>query len=378
VFFRFTKVWLFLCLCPFSFAHAWENHIKCTRLALESVEGFEAAPFEPIEAVLPDLHPPGGMFLSSKEELSAAIKIHEDKIQWNWKPKQETALEVIAWSVQEPDYGMDREWHLADYQETMGGYTGLASQSIRHMVFPKFRLSDPIRTFHIPFHEMGQAHERAELFFDLALQAKKKNHLFWAYRFLGWGLHYVQDISQPYHDSQFASPKLLAIRKLFTSEGWKGFVAETTRNVGNFHIAFELYTDYLLDAEGTTGISQALRISRGTEKLKLALENDLSLSMRKGLELIIDTGNILAPQLADAEDVWIGDLLFDRKLDLLAGSRDALGNAKIDFVALQKDPVRLKNSGPLVAKAYEAISNTGIASRWYVERFLRLSSAVAQ
>src|SRR5207253_10903199 len=42
---------------------------------------------------------------------------------------------------------------------------------------------------------------RAFLYLKLSRFAAKTHHLYWSAVFLGWGLHYLQDMTQPYHTS---------------------------------------------------------------------------------------------------------------------------------------------------------------------------------
>ncbi|MFI4962797.1 MAG: hypothetical protein ACHP6H_02955, partial [Legionellales bacterium] len=42
---------------------------------------------------------------------------------------------------------------------------------------------------------------RLNLYAALSKYAFKTGHIYWGYRFLGWSLHYLQDLTQPYHST---------------------------------------------------------------------------------------------------------------------------------------------------------------------------------
>lgn len=120
-----------------------------------------------------------------------------------------SALKVITAASDEPDYGMDLElWE--NNQSAMG-------HAYR---FGNLPFGDPQMPFssQAPFH-MGFYHEadviyqvapylrrtlpeyRIHLFDTLSQFAFKTGHPYWGYRFAGWGLHYIQDLTQPYHST---------------------------------------------------------------------------------------------------------------------------------------------------------------------------------
>ena len=214
---------------------------------------------------------------------------------------------------------------------------------------------------------MGFAPERAALYFELARQARAAGHAFWSYRFLGWGLHYVQDLGQPYHTTQFASLKLLPLRVLMTV-GWEPFVAETQRVVGNFHLSFEHYADYLMLPE-IDAVSMAFKVPRGDEELKLLLEQKSDLDVRKVAERVAASSEALVSSVVDAQADLMGDTLFDPQTVLIGAFYDSTGKAKIDFPAIEDAAAKTEPRKKLHDLIEQALSNTGVATRWYVDRF---------
>jgi hypothetical protein len=117
------------------------------------------------------------------------------------------ALEVLATAGDEPDFGLDINLFADNNQEFSKDY-GFGEQSFGD---PKLYYGTQA-----PFH-IGYYHESGIIFMaagflkrtypryrvhqnlSLARYAFKTGHPYWGYRFLGWGMHYVGDLTQPYH-----------------------------------------------------------------------------------------------------------------------------------------------------------------------------------
>ncbi|WP_246048733.1 phospholipase [Leptospira sarikeiensis] len=116
-------------------------------------------------------------------------------------------IEVLATASDEPDFGLDLNLFL-DNGEQFGKDYAFGIQS--------FGDSKIYYSTQVPFH-IGYYHEskiifaaaefltrtypryRVYQFTTLARYAFKTGHKYWGYRFLGWGMHYVGDLTQPYH-----------------------------------------------------------------------------------------------------------------------------------------------------------------------------------
>ncbi len=116
-------------------------------------------------------------------------------------------LDVIASATDEPDYGMDIG--LWDDNGTAYG---------KSYGFGKQPFGNPALEFasQAPFH-MGFFHEadivykaagflrrtypeyRIHLWQSLAAYALQTAHPYWGWRFAGWALHYIEDLTQPFH-----------------------------------------------------------------------------------------------------------------------------------------------------------------------------------
>lgn len=117
------------------------------------------------------------------------------------------ALDVLATAADEPDYGMDLDL-FTDSGTEWGAAYPFGTQPFGNPKHPF--------TSQAPFH-MGFHHEhpllyrvapglrrtwsrfRIQQFSSLAALAFQEGCDYWGYRFAGWGLHYVQDLTMPYH-----------------------------------------------------------------------------------------------------------------------------------------------------------------------------------
>lgn len=116
-------------------------------------------------------------------------------------------LLVVATAGDEPDFGVDINLFVDNNAPFSKDY-GFGDQSFGD---PKLYYGSQA-----PFH-IGYYHEswiifkagsfltrtypryRIHQFRNLAAFAFKTGHPYWGYRFLGWGMHYVGDLTQPYH-----------------------------------------------------------------------------------------------------------------------------------------------------------------------------------
>jgi len=120
-----------------------------------------------------------------------------------------SALAVLASATDEPDYGLD-----------IGLFEDNGSEAGRRYGFGRQPFGNPAMAnssqapFHMGFHHQGPVFERLAPAFTrtfaawrvaqyrgLARLAFETGHPDWGWRFAGWALHHVQDLTQPYHAS---------------------------------------------------------------------------------------------------------------------------------------------------------------------------------
>ncbi len=116
-------------------------------------------------------------------------------------------IDVIASATDEPDYGLDIGlWE--DNGTAHGAAYGFGKQPFGNPAVANSS-QGPLHLgyFHeaaivyraAPFLQRAYPEYRIHLWRSLAAFALRTGHDYWAWRFAGWGMHYLQDLTQPYH-----------------------------------------------------------------------------------------------------------------------------------------------------------------------------------
>ena len=162
------------------------------------------------------------------------------------------ALEVVATASDEPDHGLDVGlW--ADSHTAAGAAYGFGPQPFGFNPAIEFASQGPFHVgfFHespivykaAPFLLRTYAEYRIHLYRALAAHALRSGHPYWGWRFTGWALHYIQDLTQPYHASVLPGvgvPTMLWINTLDLI-GLHGGKERAVALVTNRHLALENY-----------------------------------------------------------------------------------------------------------------------------------------
>lgn len=173
------------------------------------------------------------------------------------------ALDVAVTASDEPDFGLDiNVWE--DSPSDFGPQYGFGK-----LPFGNRKLEYATQA---PFH-MGLYHEAGIVYtlasftkrtypevrirqcLALARYAFKTGHDYWGWRFTGWGLHYMQDLTMPYHASLLPGvsvARMLTINTLGMI-GIKGPVDNAVQLVTNRHLALENYQYSLMAKLGKEG-----------------------------------------------------------------------------------------------------------------------------
>jgi hypothetical protein len=165
-------------------------------------------------------------------------------------------LSVLASAADEPDYGLDINlWDdsPSDWGKSYGfgplpfGNPALyfATQAPFHMGF--FH-EDRAIYLAAPFVKKTFPMMRVQQYTSLATLAFKAGHPYWGWRFSGLALHYLQDLTQPYHASLSpgsASAKLIGINVL-AMLGFPRLKNEMIVLLSNRHLALEKYQNQLI------------------------------------------------------------------------------------------------------------------------------------
>ncbi len=186
-----------------------------------------------------------------------------------------SALAVLASATQEPDFGLDI--NLFDDSPTDWGKqygwgklpfgnpaVNFSTQAPFHMGFYH---QDRVLYLAAPFLKRTYPALRSYQFATLAALAFRTGHAYWGWRFTGLSLHYVQDLTQPYHASLapgHGSMELIGINTL-AMVGLPGRKNEMVTLLSNRHLALEKYQAELVLAASTarqaTPVVLALRDS---------------------------------------------------------------------------------------------------------------------
>lgn len=186
-------------------------------------------------------------------------------------------LAVLASASDEPDYGMDVNlW--SDSPSTFGPRYG----------FGPLPFGNPALDFatQAPFH-MGFWHQSALIYAaagflkrtyprlrlhqyrTLSALAFRSGHPYWGWRFAGLAMHYVQDLTQPYHASLapgFSTARLIGIQAL-ALVGLPGAKNDMVVRLSNRHFVLERYESQMIQASAQARqvgpLEQALRDMRG-------------------------------------------------------------------------------------------------------------------
>lgn len=205
------------------------------------------------------IQPMPGKDLPEREHLKAEqVMVEQTLSPWNRQRfirvahgEKVSALAVLASATDEPDYGHDINLFSDNPGEVAGRY-GFGPQPFGD---PRFQYSSQA-----PFH-MGFFHEnpvvyaaadflqrswpdwRAYQYMGLARLAFATGHPYWGYRFLGWGLHHIQDLTQPYHAKPLPGVELASML-LMEGKALAGFDSDkhaAIERVATRHMEVEKY-----------------------------------------------------------------------------------------------------------------------------------------
>lgn len=166
------------------------------------------------------------------------------------------ADEVLISATDEPDYDLDL-YLFEDSGSEVGKIYGFGNQPFGN---PAVEFSSQA-----PFH-MGFYYEpgiifalagflkrtypeyRIHQFTELSNLAFRTGHPYWGYRFAGWALHYIQDLTQPYHSSvlpRVSAAKQIGVQ-LVSIVGYQSPKDDMIRFVSGRHTLIEEYQYYLI------------------------------------------------------------------------------------------------------------------------------------
>ncbi|KPH01174.1 phospholipase [Pseudomonas sp. RIT-PI-r] len=205
------------------------------------------------------IQPLPGKDLPEREHLQAnQVMVEQTLSPWNRQRfivvaehEKVPPVAVLASAADEPDYGHDINL-FSDNPGEVGALYGFGPQPFGD---ERFQYSSQA-----PFH-MGFFHEspvvyaaagflerswpdwRAYQYMGLARLAFASGHPYWGYRFLGWGLHHIQDLTQPYHAKPLPGVDLASLL-LLEGKAIAGFAEDkqaSIERVATRHMEVEKY-----------------------------------------------------------------------------------------------------------------------------------------
>ncbi len=205
------------------------------------------------------IQPLPGKDLPEREHLQAdQVMVEQTLSPWNRQRfirvsdhEKVAPLAVLASAADEPDYGHD----INLFSDNPGEVAALYGFGPQPFGDARFQYSSQA-----PFH-MGFFHEspvvyaaagflerswpdwRAYQYMGLARLAFASGHSYWGYRFLGWGLHHVQDLTQPYHAKPLPGVELPSLL-LLEGKALAGFAEDkqaSIERVATRHMEVEKY-----------------------------------------------------------------------------------------------------------------------------------------
>lgn len=249
-------------------AHAWEKHQSLMASILAGIPAGSAID-RPLPAPCPEDDQRIFTRLAAELLLNPKALVVPTAFEACTLKRMITGREILlGGAVDEPDHGMDQDLPYPreaidplDSAKWMGGTTGRTSTGFRHMYFGSWQGWHPIKTFQIPLHAIGYAPDRA------AITARKARELIaqggieaaWGYRVLAWSIHYLTDLTQPFHAVQLPDLRMVpwyALAQWPPKEAFGDLVRETTRTIANYHWAFEQYTLHRLTTLPGAGIGR--------------------------------------------------------------------------------------------------------------------------
>jgi hypothetical protein len=154
---------------------------------------------------------------------------------------------IIAYS-DEPDWGMDQDLYSVEHYRygpcPFGAASGPSSQAAFHMAFLH---ESQILTLIFPGLRKSYIFERIRSFAHLSTVAFEAGHTYWGARFAAWVLHYVQDLTQPFHAKAFPSPILPLLGNIIKDGKLKNTFERHKAYLSNRHYFLETVVHFLLN-----------------------------------------------------------------------------------------------------------------------------------
>ena len=194
------------------------------------------------------------------------------------KPGDQVApLAVVATAADEPDYGLDINlWEdsPSDWGKVYGfGNLPFGNPALNYSTQAPFHMGfyheDSILYAAAPFIKRTFPLLRSYQYGSLASLAFRTGHDYWGWRFTGLSLHYLQDLTQPYHASLAPGNSTLKLlgANILAMAGMSGKKDDMVVLLSNRHLALEKYQKELVQNAAAAKVDTAIEKSlRNTDK----------------------------------------------------------------------------------------------------------------
>lgn len=156
--------------------------------------------------------------------------------------------DVLETYSDEPDWGMDQDlFAIKEYGYgpcPFGPESGPSSQAPFHMALLN---ENPLLTALIPRLRRTFIEERIRVFFALARLAFNSGIHYWGWRFTAWAMHYLQDLTQPYHARAFPFPLFRILARAVRAGGFEKLAEKNKNLLRNRHLIFEAAVHFVLN-----------------------------------------------------------------------------------------------------------------------------------
>ncbi len=339
-------------------AHAWYDHVVVMKWIQTRLEKEVPLPVGNWSDALPSDPTNEPPRLRARYSEIASLLLLQQRAELK-SAEAKTYSELLRIAAEDPDHGIDADLpdsaDPSDDRRFMGGTKGPGSQGFRHMYWSGWNWRNPISTFQIPTHALGQSPDRIDLLANEARDKIRKGDSVWGLRLLGWTLHYLQDLTQPFHTVQFPSLRMTPLSSFLfwpPTEIFSHVIQETSRVVTNYHWAYEGYARYaLLEAGDASPFKDCFKTSGGS--LLVASPRDLALE-------VIDRSIKRAPVVGSSLMDFVGTHLKESEVNI------PLNPKQVDNDDLLKNPNREAARVRLNAETCESFRLATDASIWLV------------
>jgi len=255
---------------------------------------------------------------------------HQDTAYAAIVPGEKVSIaSVLATASDEPDFGMDVGLYINNGSEH-GMVYGLGEQPFGNPNLP-YGSQAPL---HMGFYHLDWLTRTAQpdllrtlplwritLYRDLARLAFETGHSYWGWRFMGWALHYIGDLSQPYHAEPLPG---VSTGSALWSVLW-GEAGALVQQVSNRHGVLESYqyqrVSTLIDAgQWQAPLLQAITTAQpGCFKPEGVVPQLTAQAVARGTELDQVLSDTAPPRfVSDPGFEWVGSGLEAEVVDQIA------------------------------------------------------------